>query len=409
MKSAPFSHAWGSSISVYIVATNAYGDSAPSARGNGAIIITKPDAPTHLIEDTLYRLPAQVGLEWLEGETNGGSTVIDYRLSYDQTTDTWIELQANILLTEIIVQPLVTGSTYKFKVQARNAYGLSDDSNILTILIADEPSQVAQPTTSVSLSNIIIDWVAPSDNGSPITSYQIYIKQADEQYSQEMVDCDGTLAATISNTQCTIPISTLTASPYSLVVGDEVFVNIIAVNLYGESVVSMDGNGAIIAYVPDMPVNLANDLSVTSATIIKITWDQGASNGGATVIDYRISYDQSIGDFIILETGVTDNFYQTTVALTPGAHYLLSVEARNSVGYSLGSDNLSVHAAQIPDKPANPITSISEPNVIVTWVAPYDGDTPITSYVIVFEASDGSYIEDVLICDGSLAETIASR
>jgi len=161
----------------------------------------------------------------------------------------------------------------------------------LTILIADEPSQVAQPTTSVSLSNIIIDWVAPSDNGSPITSYQIYIKQADEQYSQEMVDCDGTLTATISNTQCTIPISTLTASPYSLVVGDEVFVNIIAVNLYGESVVSMDGNGAIIAYVPDMPVNLANDLSVTSATIIKITWDQGASNGGATVIDYRISYD----------------------------------------------------------------------------------------------------------------------
>lgn len=83
MKEAPFSHPWGVSISAYIVAVNAYGDSAASERGNGAIIMTIPDAPIHFIEDTVHRLPTQIGLEWLEGEANGGSTVIDYLLSYD--------------------------------------------------------------------------------------------------------------------------------------------------------------------------------------------------------------------------------------------------------------------------------------------------------------------------------------
>jgi hypothetical protein len=106
-----------------------------------------------------------------------------------------------------------------------------------------------------------------------------------------LTDCDGTLAEIITATECTVPISTLTASPFNLVVGDEVWVNIMATNLYGDSIISMDGNGAIIALVPDSPVNLANNLEVTSATVIGITWEEGASNGGASVIDYRVSYD----------------------------------------------------------------------------------------------------------------------
>lgn len=57
MKDAPFSHLWGASIQAYIVATNAYGNSAPSDRGNGAIIVTVPDSPLFFIEDVMHRLP----------------------------------------------------------------------------------------------------------------------------------------------------------------------------------------------------------------------------------------------------------------------------------------------------------------------------------------------------------------
>lgn len=81
-------------------------------------------------------------------------------------------------------------------------------------------------------------------------------------------------------------------------------VNIVATNLYGHSIVSNDGNGALIKLVPDAPVDLVNDLTVTSDSVVRITWSDGVSNGGSSVLDYRISYDQSTGSFIQLATGV---------------------------------------------------------------------------------------------------------
>lgn len=120
--------------------------------------------------------------------------------------------------------------------------------------------------------------------------------------------------------------------------------NVIAVNLYGESEVSDDGGTAIITMVPDAPVSLVNELDTTTASQIKISWSDGLSNGGAAIIDYRVSYDQSSGEFVVLESGIVDQDYTTSVALTPGAFYLFTVEARNSVGFSEPSAVFSVHA-----------------------------------------------------------------
>jgi hypothetical protein len=53
--------------------------------------------------------------------------------------------------------------------------------------------------------------------------------------------------------------------------------------------------------VPDAPINLANDADVSTATQIKITWDDGVFNGGKIVTDYRVTYDQGFGSFVILQ------------------------------------------------------------------------------------------------------------
>lgn len=42
---APFNLPWGSSIYVIISSTNVYGESIYSSVGNGAVILTIPDAP----------------------------------------------------------------------------------------------------------------------------------------------------------------------------------------------------------------------------------------------------------------------------------------------------------------------------------------------------------------------------
>lgn len=85
----------------------------------------------------------------------------------------------------------------------------------------------------------------------------------------------------VSNHYCTIPVSILITSPFSLVMGDQVYANVIAINSYGSSIISHDGNGAIIMFVPSAPVNLVNNINITSTSQIAFSWSNGASNGGS--------------------------------------------------------------------------------------------------------------------------------
>jgi hypothetical protein len=71
----PFNIEWGSSIYAKVIATNQYGDSEISDVGNGAIIITYPDAPLNLREDRSIRDSSTLGLLWDEGESNGGNSI----------------------------------------------------------------------------------------------------------------------------------------------------------------------------------------------------------------------------------------------------------------------------------------------------------------------------------------------
>jgi hypothetical protein len=34
----------------------------------------------------------QVSFSWSDGESDGGAAVLDYRIQYDQTTNSWVEL-----------------------------------------------------------------------------------------------------------------------------------------------------------------------------------------------------------------------------------------------------------------------------------------------------------------------------
>jgi len=51
LRAAPFSHPWGASIYAKVVAINLVGESIESAEGNGAVILTTPDAPVSLQDD----------------------------------------------------------------------------------------------------------------------------------------------------------------------------------------------------------------------------------------------------------------------------------------------------------------------------------------------------------------------
>lgn len=62
--------------------------------------------------------------------------------------------------------------------------------------------------------------------------------------------------STSTSTSCSIPVKILSSSPFNLSWGSSVFAKIIATNSYGDSITSSIGSGAIIATVPDAPIDL---------------------------------------------------------------------------------------------------------------------------------------------------------
>jgi len=65
--------------------------------------------------------------------------------------------------TYYTVTGLTTGTVYKFRVLSRNLFDTSVYSNVKQELAAQMPDAPAAPTTTISSSNVVVDWNAPSD------------------------------------------------------------------------------------------------------------------------------------------------------------------------------------------------------------------------------------------------------
>lgn len=160
-----------------------------------------------------------------------------------------------------------------------------------------------------------------------------------------------------SQTQCTVYVSELTAAPFNLISGDEIYAVVYATNTKGDSATSVAGNNATILGAPDAPIELQEDTSQRETGQLGFSWNKGASDGGAIVIDYRISIAESGGTFAVLDSAVNTEYVVT--GLTAGITYELKVEARNQLGYSPFSDTLSLLCAYIPFAPTDVLTEMS--------------------------------------------------
>jgi hypothetical protein len=119
-----------------------------------------------------------------------------------------------------------------------------------------QPDAPAEPVTSINSSQVDFSWTPPFDNGSPITGYQVLIRHADGvTFNEDLTYCDGSEASILANSLCSVPINALRALPYNLNWGDSIVIKLSAINAYGASAHSIEGNGAIILTNPDPPIN----------------------------------------------------------------------------------------------------------------------------------------------------------
>jgi len=188
--------------------------------------------------------------------------VRDYRVSFNNGSGTvYTTVESNIVTLPYRVLSLTPGTTYSFMVQSRNDFGYSNFSASVSILAAQYPDQPAAPTTVLQNTSVLISWSAPFNEGSPITSFKIQIRQNDNSsYSLDLTDCDGSQLALLTATQCSVPVSVLRGAPFSLPWGSPVYATVIATNKYGDSPVSLPGSGGRIITYPDAPISVVENL-----------------------------------------------------------------------------------------------------------------------------------------------------
>jgi len=72
---------WGSSVYAKVVAFNTYGYSNESPLSSPTVLMTNPDEPINLIENTNLRSFTQIAMVWDDGLSGNGSPVYAYVVS----------------------------------------------------------------------------------------------------------------------------------------------------------------------------------------------------------------------------------------------------------------------------------------------------------------------------------------
>ena len=100
------------------------------------------------------------------------------------------------------------GSTYNFRLRARNIHGWSPDTaNPTSILASGVPDQPVAPTTSLDSLNVVITWTQPEPNYGGITAYKVNLINSAGTASEESTYCDGSQTAILTSRSCQVPMA----------------------------------------------------------------------------------------------------------------------------------------------------------------------------------------------------------
>ncbi len=111
----------------------------------------------------------------------GGSSILSYNLQWNagsgSTYYNLVGYTSDYAATSFTITSSITaGTTYLFKLRAKNSYGWGVFSTIVSIDATDKPSQMSAVTTTIESNTFVrISWSAPSDNYDTITKYRINI------------------------------------------------------------------------------------------------------------------------------------------------------------------------------------------------------------------------------------------
>jgi hypothetical protein len=152
----------------------------------------------------------QVVIDWMApvAPLDGDSTVESYHVMWKDSNEAeWVDL----IYPEFpytwtfatAVDNVVQGGTYDFKVRARNIYGFGAFSQTTTIEASTLPDTPEISTVTAVGTQVEISFSVPSDNGSPISLYEVLIRKKDGDLSHNS-ECDASLQESLGVMSCLV-------------------------------------------------------------------------------------------------------------------------------------------------------------------------------------------------------------
>ena len=298
----------------------------------------------------------QINLSWSSPSANS-YPVTGYFIEQSADNITWTTLVANTQSTSLTyaVTGLTPATDYYFRVSGINQLGTGQASASQLAHTYGPPDTMAAPTATSTTTSNTVNWVAPYDNGSPITNFRV-----------EVLTSTGSWA-TLSTVQST----TLTYTQNNVLSNTLYTYRVTATNAYGTST-------SPIVEIHSKPIAPVLSGTTVSGTQIDLSW---TTQSGVTVT-YNLYKSGDGVTYAIQQSGLTATTL-SDAALAIGDLRYYKVSAVNVDGEGPLSSALQISTFSLPSAPQNiQITNPTPLEARVSWTLPSDngGDTQAMTY-----------------------------
>lgn len=356
--------------------------------GSSSSPITSPSQPRSVVAVSLANgTGAQITFQ--APLSNGGASITQYTVTAYEVVGSVVSGTASqsIVLTNLSslsvdLNGLTRGSTYVFKVVAKNTSNLSSDAAASGQITLNNVTTVPLNVVATAQSNgtsALVTFTAPvSTNGSDITSYTVHA----------YLNGAGSSVASVSS-------SVLSATVTGLTMGAAYTFKVLATNAAGDSNLSDASLSVTMLNKPGKPTTVSS----TSAAVV--TFVAPTNDGGLEITSYTVNAYLVNATTVVVATATLDmttdptpDLSVTVTGLTEGQQYVFKVLAHNSLGDSeLSNPSASItyttsspppSSATVPGKPTivSAVGASSGTSANVTFTSPVsDGGAMITKYI----------------------------
>jgi len=349
-----------------------------------------------------------VSVTWTAPEDQGTSPIQHYEVQYqrdddDDDTD-WSD--ATTAMETPAVPPwthmnAAGGGMFEYRVRAVNHSGAGAWSEPSSLV--DVPARAAGApmltATSAGADEILLEWDTPQDNGTDISGY--VIQRWDPDPDNDPATDNGAWGTTEGTDQFTLSVvapATVYSDPTvysdtSLMAGTKYYYRIQATGTiagtWSATTMAEAASATTDMGVPAMPVLMVGDATSETANddhaaptgdSITLYWT-APGDGGSELTGYELRVWDGTASWVMVASPAADATFHTHEDLAPGKRYHYILVARNAIGDSPWSADVSgMTVAGNPDAPELTAMATSSTSIRLTWTVPEDNGTPITGY-----------------------------